>query len=169
MHTHNTYSLKSVIAADPSLTDAQYALGLVYRKLEKSTHAEKHFMKALELEPHHNEALVELGYMHYTQKNFTQVIGLLKKLPKTELFSSMEFVQAGSLLVNSHIQLGHWREAEELFEMMLSRGSQKLQIDALNGLGKLELKYHLRVQYSTNQDFSASCPKGIHSILAMDV
>jgi pentatricopeptide repeat protein len=47
----------------------------------------------------------------------------------------MELVQAGSILVNSHIQLGHWREAEELFEVMLTQQSQKLQIDALNGLG----------------------------------
>ena len=130
-----TYSLKSVIAADPNLTDAQYGLGLVYRKLQKNSHAEKHFMKVLELQPRHNETIVELGYLHYTQKNFTEVVGLLKKFPKTELFSLMELTQVGSILVNSHIQLGHWKEAEELFEVMLTQQSQKLQVDALNGLG----------------------------------
>ena len=96
-------------------------------------------MKVLELEPQHNETIIELGYLHYTQKNFTKAIRLLKKLPKTDLFSSMELIQAGSLLVNSHIQLGHWREAEELFEAMLMRDSQKLHIDALNGLGMIML------------------------------
>lgn len=94
-------------------------------------------MKALELQPQHNETIVELGYLHYSQKNFTKVVGLLKNFPKTELFSSTELVQAGSILANSHIQLGHWKEAEELFEVMLSQESQKLQIDALNGLGMI--------------------------------
>ena len=135
-HTHTLYcSLKSVVAADPNLTDAQYGLGLVYRKLKKSLYAEKHFVKALELEPQHTEAMVELGYLYYTQNNFTKVVSLLKKLPKTELFTSTEFVQAGSLLVNSYIQLGRWNEAEELFEVMLRKDSEKLRIDALNGLG----------------------------------
>ena len=48
----------------------------------------------------------------------------------------MELTQAGLILINSHIQLGHWKEAEQLFEMILTQQSQKLQIDALNGLGK---------------------------------
>ena len=94
-------------------------------------------MKVLELQPQHNETIVELGYLHYTQKNFTKVVGLLKIFPKTELFSSTELVQAGSILVNSHIQLGHWKKAEELFQVMLTQESQKLQIDALNGLGMI--------------------------------
>ena len=74
--------------------------------------------------------------MQKKKKNFTEVVVLLKKFPKTELFLLMELTQAGLILINSHIQLGHWKEAEQLFEMILTQQSQKLQIDALNGLGK---------------------------------
>lgn len=109
----------------------------MYQKLKKNTKAEEHFLKVLELEPLHQEAILNLGYLHYAQKNFTEVIRSLKKLPESALFSSPKYVQAGSMLVNSHIQLGDLREAEELFKIMLDQDSQQLQVDALNGLGNL--------------------------------
>lgn len=129
-------SLKSVALADPSLTEALYGLGLVYSKLKRNSQAEKHYLQVLELEPLHVEAMLDLAYLHYTEQNFTEVIRLLQRIPRSMLFTTAEYVQLGSMLVNSHIQLDHLNEAEELFKMMLVQDSQKLQVDALNGLGK---------------------------------
>lgn len=122
--------------ADPSQTDALYGLGLVYSKLNKTSQAEQHYLRVLELDPLHQDAMLDLGYLHYTLTNFTEVIRLLKRCPQSMLFSTLDFVQLGSMLLNAHIRLGHWKEAEELFKIMLAQDSQKLQVDALNGLGK---------------------------------
>ena len=141
---HNDFlcSLKSVVLADPSQTDALYGLGLAYNKLNKNSQAEQHYLRVLNLDSLHQDALLDLAYLHYTLPNFTEVIKLLKGLPQSMLFCSRESVQLGSMLLNSHIKLGHWKKAEELFKIMLAQDSQKLQVDALNGLGNVTITYY---------------------------
>ena len=139
--------------ADPSQTDALYGLGLAYSKLNKYSQAEQQYLRVLELDPLHQDALLDLAYLHYTLTNFTEVIKLLRRLPQSMLFSTQEFVQLGSMLLNSHIKLGQWKEGEQLFKIMLAQDSQKLKVDALNGLGNVTvfaciLWWHNHLNYS---------------------
>ena len=123
------------MVADPRQTEALYGLGLVHKRLQKLSRAEEYYLKALELEPVHQDTILDLGHLYYTQKNFTEVIKVLKRLPQSLLFTAPDYVQAGSMLVNSHLQLGHANEAEEIFKIMLVADSLKLRVNALNGLG----------------------------------
>ena len=123
------------MVADSNNIDALYGLGLVYTKLNKIQKGEEYFLRVLELSPYHPDTLLDLGYLHYSRNNFTEVVRLMKSIPHSFLFSTPEYVQIGSMLVNSYIQLNHRKEAEDMFKIMLNQESLELQVNALNGLG----------------------------------
>ena len=131
------FSLKSVTIADPRQVDALHGLGLVYMKLKKGLRAEEYYLKTLAVEPHHQDTILDLGRHYYDQRNYTEVVKVLTRLPQSLLFTDPVYTHAGSMLVRSYLQLGQAKEAEEIFETMLLQDSQQHKIEALNGLGKV--------------------------------
>ena len=129
-----------MVLADPRQVDALHGLGLVYKKLKKTLRAEEYYLKALAVEPHHQDAILDLGRHYYDQRNHTEVVKVLTRLSKSLLFTAPDYTRAGSMLVRSYLQLGQVKEAEGIFEAMLMQDSHQLRIEALNGLGRVNVK-----------------------------
>lgn len=127
--------LTSVIHAAPNLTEAQFSLGLVYLRLHKYPESQECLLRAVQLEPTHENALQTLGSLHYMQKNYSKAVEYLSQL--TELHED-RYSQVVTALGMSYVHLKMVNQALELYEFVLRRNDKHVPV--INALGKLKFQ-----------------------------
>lgn len=126
--------MKSVVNANPNISDAQYGLGLCYFKVQRFKEAETRFRTALALEPTHPDALYTLSYLYYFNKNYTLAVEVLTSLPDWQMHV-FNNTNAAKVLANSYIELNQTQKLKEIYEGALKQNPKDSQ--TIHWLGML--------------------------------
>ncbi|MCP3898140.1 MAG: tetratricopeptide repeat protein, partial [Desulfobacteraceae bacterium] len=95
--------LKKVISKEPMLLSARYLLGIAYFAGDQVKLAEKSFVSALILDPHHVDTLVMLSYLHYKNQEYDLSLQYLERILLVEKFNSRALTGKGLCLLEQKL------------------------------------------------------------------
>jgi len=113
--------LLNALTLNPNLPQAYSGLGICYLNKNELDQARANFEKALKLNAQLTDANVGLGMVFYRQGNYQQALTFL--LP--QLRKRQESVQVIYMIADSHLRLGHYKEALDLTEVLTRIGRTK--------------------------------------------
>ena len=107
----------------------QYHLALVHLEFQNISQAEMLLLNVVRLEPNHQNALLKLGHIYYSQKNYSAAIGFLKRLDPINEEEVM-------LLSNCYLATMDVESMKEVCERFLQRHPHHTSV--LYKLGELD-------------------------------
>lgn len=114
--------LRKALSIDDSLPDAHYAIAVLYERLKKPAHAERHFKRAIDLNPQYSDALNAYGVFLCRQKDYEKADVQFTEALKNPLYKTplQAMSNAGVCLMQSSIP-DRLTRAEGYFRKVLQK------------------------------------------------
>lgn len=123
----------NALTLNPDLPQAYSGIGICYLNKNDLDKARSNFEKAVKLNPRFTDANVGLGMVHYRQGNYQQALSFL--LP--QFSKRRESPQIVYMIADSHLRLGHYKEALELADVLIGIGRTEVARNMLESVARV--------------------------------